>query len=394
MRNLNQYNYNNKRVLLRVDLNVPVSEGEILDYTRIDKIIPTIKYLLERNAKIILISHFGRPKRRADKRYSLNFMREELSKRLEQEVHFCSSIIGEEAEKLVNSLKKKEILLLENLRFYPGEMDNDLDFATELAKLADYYINDAFSCSHRSHASIVKIAELLPSCAGLLLIDEVQKLNIYLLAPDKPIIAIIGGSKISTKIDLLYNLIEKVDYLVIGGAMANTFLKAQDYETGTSLYEEEFLDVAEAILTLSKSNKCQIILPEDVVVAKIIADNANNKVVDINSIPNDQMILDIGPSTSRKVNQILQTCKTVICNGPLGVFEYFPFSSGTININQEIAKLTNQKKLISIAGGGDMVAALSKAGLFNEFTYISTAGGAFLEWLENNSLPGLEVLED
>lgn len=390
LRKITQFDYNNKKVLLRVDLNVPVVEGRILDETRINKIIPTIKYLLKQNAKIILISHFGRPKSEKDIQYSLNFLTSVLSDKLGQEIFFCQDIVGDNAEKLANNLKSKEIMLLENIRFAEGETKNDLEFAKELTKLGEFYINDAFSCSHRAHASIVGIAELLPSCAGLLLEEEITQLAKYLLPTLESTIAIVGGSKISTKIDLLNNLITKVDYLIIGGAMANTFLKAKNYEIGNSLYEEDYINVAKAIL--NSSGKCQIILPQDVVVADEIAINAPNHIVEASKIPKNKIVLDVGPSTCTHINQILSKCKTVICNGPLGVFEYFPFSVGTISIAREIAKLTDEKKLISIAGGGDIVAAVSAAGLFDQFTYISTAGGAFLEWLEGKTLPGLKVL--
>lgn len=392
MRKIDQYNYNNKRVLLRVDLNVPISNGKILDDTRINKIISTIKYLADQNAKIILVSHFGRPKSASDAQYSLKFLVEALEKKLGQSVLFSPEIIGKNTEDMSHKLKPKQILLLENIRFHAGETKNDPEFAAQLAKLADFYINDAFSCSHRAHASIAKIAEILPSCAGLLLAEEVGNLTNYLTNPQKPMMAIIGGSKVSTKLDLLNNLIHQVDYLVIGGAMANTFLKAQNHEIGTSFYEKELLETARNILSIK--SKCQIILPQDVVVANEIASGIDNKIVDIKNIPKDQMILDVGPESTTHINQILKKCKTVICNGPLGVFEHFPFSVGTTCIAREIAKLTRNKKLLSVAGGGDIVAALSASGLFKEFSYISTAGGAFLEWLEGKKLPGIETLSD
>ena len=382
MRYIDQYDYNNKRVFLRVDLNVPVSNGRILDDTRINKIIPTIKYLLDRNAKVIIASHFGRPKGEFDSKYSLEFISAELSRKIGKPVAFIKSIS--------ESFPSAEIVLLENLRFYPGEAKNDAEFASQLASLADFYINDAFSCCHRAHASIVKIAEILPSAAGLLLQREIENLTAYLSSPQKPIMAIIGGSKVSTKLELLYSLIKQVDYLVIGGAMANTFLKCQNIAIGKSLYEEDLLNKASDIL--ANAGSCKIILPQDVVVATEIAENASNCIVDIKNIPQDHLILDIGPATCGQINQILHSCKTVILNGPVGVFEYFPFSVGTVSIAREVAKLTKANQLISIAGGGDIVAALSKAGLFEQFSYISTAGGAFLEWLEGKSLPGLEAL--
>jgi phosphoglycerate kinase len=376
MLTMDQYDYHNKRVLLRLDLNVPVLEGDILDDTRINKAIPTIKYLLEKQAQIIIITHFGRPKSGYEDKYSVKFLAKELSKKLGVEVSFDQPL--------------ERITLLENIRFSPGETKNDLEFTQTLAKLADYYVNDAFSCCHRAHASIVKIAELLPSAAGLLLQEEINNLNEHLTPIKSPSMAIIGGSKVSTKLSLLQNLIKKVDYLVIGGAMANTFLAAQNYDVGGSLIEADLIDIAKEVLN---SNNCQIILPQDVVVAKEIKENAENHIVDINSILKDHIILDIGPESSAKISKLLEKCNTVIMNGPLGVFEHFPFSVGTTSVARTIAKLTKQGKLISIAGGGDIVAALSQAGLFDQFTYISTAGGAFLEWLEGKTLPGIKVLD-
>lgn len=391
MRKIEQYDYNSKQVFLRLDLNVPVSNGKVLDDTRISKIIPTIEYLLKQDAKIIIASHFGRPKGKFEEKYSLEFLSNELAKKLNQKVLFCPEVIGEKAEAMSNNLQPKQILLLENLRFHPGETKNDSDFASKLAKLADFYINDAFSCCHRAHASINKITEFLPSSAGLLLSQEIDSLNNYLLKPKKPMMAIIGGSKVSTKLDLLYNLIDKVDYLVIGGAMANTFLKSQGREIGSSLYEEELLNSARDIL--NKSTSCKIILPQDVVTAKEINNEANSSITDTKHIPADQMILDIGPNSAKQIIEVLKQCKTIVMNGPLGVFEFPPFAIGTSTVAKKIVKLTQSSELISIAGGGDIVAALSQDNLLNKFTYISTAGGAFLEWLEGKPLPGIKALE-
>lgn len=391
MRKMDQYNYSNKRVFLRLDLNVPISDGKILDDTRISKIIPTIEYLLKENAKIIIASHFGRPKGKMEEKYSLEFLCDELSKRLDQEILFCPEAIGEKAEKMSQNLQPKQILLLENLRFYPGETKNDSEFASKLSKLADFYINDAFSCCHRAHASIAKITEVLPSSAGLLLSQEIDSLSQYLSRPKKPMMAIIGGSKVSTKLDLLYNLIDKVDYLVIGGAMANTFLKSQGIEIGASLYEEELLNSARDIL--NKATSCKIILPKDVVTAKEISNEAKSSAFDIKNIPADQMILDIGPNSTKQIIEVLKKCKTIVMNGPLGVFEYPSFAIGTSIVAKEIINLTQLGDLISVAGGGDIVAALSQDDLLDKFTYISTAGGAFLEWMEGKTLPGIKALE-
>jgi phosphoglycerate kinase len=381
-------NYSNKTVLLRVDLNVPVSEGIILDDSRITKVIPTIKYLLARGAKVILASHFARPKGIRDPKFSLEFLLPHLINKLALEVLFCSDAVGDKAKEMAANLKAGQVMLLENLRFYLEEEKNDAEFAAQLAELADYYVNDAFSCSHRSHASIDKITEFLPSSAGLLLLEEIGSLNRYLSHPAQPMLAIIGGSKISTKLTLLKSLVKKVDYLVIVGAMANTFIKAKGYEIGNSFYEEALLPEALDLLNYS----CKIILPQDVVVVKKIEEKASNWVVKANSIPKDKMAIDIGPAAIAEINALLERSKTLVMNGPVGVFEYFPFSVGTISVARQIVKLTNAGELVSVAGGGDIVAALSEAGLVDQFSYVSTAGGAFLEWLEGKELPGIKAL--
>ncbi len=390
MKTLEDLDCFNKRIFLRVDFNVPVSNGKILDDTRINKILPTIKYLQSKKAKIILASHFGRPKGVYDLKYSLEFLKEVLQEKLKQEILFCADY--NQAQAITKNLQQGQILLLENLRFHPGETKNDLNFAQQLANLADIYINDAFSCSHRAHASIVKIAELLPSGAGLLLREELHKLSTYLLQAQSPIMAIIGGSKVSTKLDLLKQLVNKVDYLAIGGAMANTFLKAQNHQIGNSFYEEDLLDTAKSIL--ESTSKCQIILPKDVAMAETMHDTNIDGIFDVENIPMNKMALDIGPKSVSQIINLLQKCKTVILNGPVGVFENPAFSKSTIDIAKEIAALTIDKKIISIAGGGDIVAALSQANLSDKITYISTAGGAFLEWLEGKQLPGLVVLQN
>ena len=379
---LNEFDCYNKRVLLRVDLNVPVLDGKIIDYTRIDKIIPTIKYLQKAGAKIILASHFGRPKGAFQEKFSLKFLSKDLTEKLGMEVIFSPDIIGEKTRAIVNNLKQNQLLLLENLRFEAREEKNDAEFAKDLAELADFYVNDAFSCSHRAHASIAKIQEFLPSFAGLLLKEEVSSLEYHLKEPKRPMIAIIGGSKISTKIGLIRSLLEKVDYLVIGGAMANTFLKAKGQDIGSSFYEDGFVEVAAEII-----NNPKIILPVDVVIADKIAEDTQSYTVSSQVNKEQKMILDIGPKTIDNIINLLQNCKTVIMNGPLGVFEYSPFMVGTLNIIKAIAVLTKNSQLVSIAGGGDTIAALAKADV--EFTYVSTAGGAFLEWLEGKKLPGL-----
>ena len=392
MRSLKDFDYFGKRVFLRLDLNVPIYDGVIIDETRITKVIPTIKYLIANKAKIIIASHFGRPKSGYESRYSLKFLVEVLEKKLNQKILFCSNYIDNQAKDIANSLAEGQILLLENLRFHSQETENDIDFAKNLANLADFYINDAFSCSHRSHASIEAIARILPSAAGLLLFEEIEGLKKYLNEPEKPIMAIIGGSKISTKLDLLKQLINKVDYLAIVGAMANTFLKAMSYEIGNSFYEEDLVETAREIL--NDSGKCEIILPKDVMVAKKIASNMEGKITNINNVEKDEIVLDLGSETILSIISILNKCKTVILNGPVGMFEHEPFSKGTYSLALAVARLTQNGNLISVAGGGDMVAALSKAKVFDRISYVSTAGGAFLEWLEGKELPGLKVLEN
>ena len=392
MRSLKDFDYFGKRVFLRLDLNVPVSNEVILDKTRIIKVIPTIKYLIANKAKVIIASHFGRPKSGYESKYSIEFLVEVLEKELNQKILFCSDYLDNQAEYISNSLVDGQILLLENLRFHSGETENDMEFAQKLAILADFYVNDAFSCSHRSHASIEAIARLLPSAAGLLLFQEIEGLKKYLDDPKKPVMAIIGGSKISTKLDLLKRMINKVDYLSIGGAMANTFLKSLDYEIGNSFYEEDLVETARWIL--SNAGKCKIILPRDVVVAKKVASDVEGKVINIDNIEKDEMILDLGPESIFNIISILDGCKTVVLNGPVGMFEYEAFSKGTYSLALAVASLTQDNKIISVAGGGDMVAALSKSKLLDQISYISTAGGAFLEWLEGKELPGLKVLEN
>ncbi|KKB96401.1 Phosphoglycerate kinase [Candidatus Arcanobacter lacustris] len=372
-----------KKVVLRVDLNVPMINGKIEDDTRIVKILPTIKYLTEHKAKIIIISHFGRPKGRIVKEMSL----EPIAKYLQ--VKFVDTNPQDAIAKMQNG----DVICLENLRFNPGEEANDGNFAKELASYGDIYINDAFSCSHRSHASIVGIAKLLPGAAGLLLQEELLNLEKILSAPSHPMAAIVGGSKISTKLNLLYHLIKKADLLVVGGAMANSFLKASGYDVGKSLYEADLIDVAKDIIAKAHENNCKLILPIDVVISSSINDS-NSKIVNATDVDANSMILDLGPKTIAIVTSELQKIKTLVWNGPLGAFEYKPFDQGTINLAKEVSRLTISKQLISVAGGGDIVSALTAAGVVDDFSYISTAGGAFLEWLEGMNLPGIEVLQN
>lgn len=393
---LDDFDLKGKKILVRVDLNVPISRGKIVDTSRIERIIPTIKYLAKHQAKVILISHFGRPKGKFSLEMSLAPILDSLNAFLDKEnqAMFCIDCIGEEAEKAVNNLKNGEILLLENLRFYPGEETNDPKFVKSLSKLGDIYINDTFSCSHRTHASIVGLAEMLPCGIGFLFQEEIEHISEILKHPKPPVAAIVGGSKVSTKIELLYSLITKTDLLIIGGGMANTFLKTQNYEIGQSLYEESFLNDAKQILESAKQHNCKIILPVDVVISSNINDTSNCEVINIDNIPQDKMVLDLGPITCNNIINELSKCKTIIWNGPLGAFEFLPFNVATETIVRAVAQYTKQDMILSIAGGGDIVAAIKSAGLKNSFSYLSTAGGAFLEWLEGKIIPGIKALKD
>lgn len=383
-----------KVVLCRVDLNVPMHGGRIEDLTRIEALAPTFHWLIEHRAKIVVISHFGRPKGVFDRLLSLAPMADALGKVLGgREVKFALDCIGHQVQTAVKALKAGEILLLENLRFHPGEEANDPVFVEALASLADYYVNDTFSCSHRKHASLYGVAQKLPSAAGKLLQKELTHIEKILTNPPKPLTVITGGSKISTKLGVLYHLIDKADYMVVGGAMANTFLKAKGYAVGTSLYEEDLVTEAQSILNKAEKSGCQFILPSQVVVARTLAEKVPTSVVSVRDVPKESMILDIGPAMVQELAAILQSSRTVVWNGPLGAFEYRPFDVGTISVARMVAALTRKGNLTSLAGGGDIVAALTVAGLTDQFSYISTAGGAFLEWLEGKTLPGIEVLK-
>ncbi|PIR38541.1 MAG: phosphoglycerate kinase [Alphaproteobacteria bacterium CG11_big_fil_rev_8_21_14_0_20_39_49] len=390
---LKDLNVNNKVVLCRVDFNVPMKNGRVEDNTRILRIVPTIKYLIQHNAKVVIISHFGRPKGEFDRELSLVPLADALSNALDGKfVKFAVDCIGRHAKEAVESMESGDVLLLENLRFHKGEKDNDTKFAEELASLGDVFVNDTFSCSHRSHASIVGITKKLPSAAGLLLQSEIENLESVFKDSEHPMAAIVGGSKVSTKLDLLNSLIKKVDLLVIGGAMANTFLKAKGYNIGKSLHEKELLEETKNIIEKAKVNNCEIYLPQDAVVAKELRNTPDCKVVSIDEIPSDEMILDLGPRTIAKLTEKLEKCKMVVWNGPLGAFEYRPFDVASITLAQNLAYLTSKGVIKSVAGGGDVVAALGLSGLNDSFTYISTGGGAFLEWLEGKGLPGINVL--
>jgi phosphoglycerate kinase len=392
---LKKHSVKGKRVLVRVDLNVPMSHGRVTDDTRMTSLKPTIDALVSREAKVILLSHFGRPKGEFVRDMSLAPLTDALSQSLGgQEIKFGVDCIGHEAETAVENLKNGEILLLENIRFHKGEEKNDPKFAKELAKLGELYVNDTLSSSHRAHASVVGITQCLPSVAGYLLAEELTSLEAMLGSPKRPCGAIVGGSKVSTKLDLLETLVGKVEVLAIGGGMANTFLYAKGHEVGDSLCEKELKATAQKIMNAAKKNGCNIILPKDVVVAQEFKEFAPSEVYDIEDMPKKGMILDIGPESIVEIAKELRRCKTLVWNGPLGAFEMQPFNVGTVTLARTVASLTRQEKLISVAGGGDVLSALTGGGLKHAFSYISTAGGAFLEWLEGKELPGIKVLKD
>ncbi|MDE0589862.1 phosphoglycerate kinase [Halocynthiibacter sp. C4] len=378
-----------KRVLTRVDVNVPVADGVVTDDTRIQRILPTVRDILAAGGKPILMAHFGRPKGKVVPEMSLRVVVPALSKALGCEVKFADGNYGA----AVDALAEGEVLLLENLRFNPGEEKNAPEFAARLATLGDIYCNDAFSAAHRAHASTEALARLLPACAGRLMQAELSALEGALGTPKRPVMAVVGGAKVSTKLELLGNLVEKVDHLVIGGGMANTFLAAQGIDVGKSLAEHEMTDTARDILAKAKAANCNVILPSDVVVAREFAANAANETVAADACPADAMILDAGPESVATIAEALANSKTLIWNGPLGAFEIQPFDAATNAAAKQAAELSRAGKLISVAGGGDTVAALNKADAAKDFTYISTAGGAFLEWMEGKTLPGVAALE-
>ena len=382
-----------KRVLVRADLNVPMRDGRVGDATRIDRLVPTLHYLRAAGARIILMSHFGRPKGQADPALSLRPLADALSKALGGlPVNFAEDCVGAVAMEMAEGLGDGDVLLLENLRFHGGEELNDPGFAAALAALGDVYVDDAFSCAHRAHASVVGLAGLLPSSAGRGMQAELEALEGALSSPDRPLAAIVGGAKVSTKLELLENMITKVDVLAIGGAMANTFLHARGHDVRRSLCEPDLSRTAIDIMTRSKEGGCEILLPEDAVVAPALSGDAGTRVVDVDSVPKDMMIFDVGPDSAGALGDRLGDCRTLVWNGPLGAFEVPPFDSATNIVAAAAARLTKNGKLLSVAGGGDTVAALAHAGVSEDFTYVSTAGGAFLEWMEGKTLPGVAAL--
>lgn len=381
-----------KTVLVRTDLNVPMQGGTVTDATRIMRLLPTLNELTAAGAKVVILSHLGRPKGQFVPAKSLSSLVDPLSQALGREVRFGVDCVGAAAKEAVSHTKFGEVLLLENLRFHAEEEKNDVNFAKALASLGDIYVNDAFSASHRAHASVAAIATLLPHAAGRLMEEELGTLGCIFSSSAYPLGAVVGGSKISTKLALLDTLVDRVDVLLIGGAMAHTFLVAQGLEVGTSLYEPDLVETASRILAHAKTKGCNLLLPVDAVVSEEFAPRATSRIVPVTAIPKNMMMLDVGPRTVQLFADALSKCKTMVWNGPLGAFETPPFDVSTIQLARHVASLTGEKKLESIAGGGDTVSALTHAGLAGGFSYLSTAGGAFLEWLEGKTLPGVEAL--
>ena len=381
-----------KRVIVRADLNVPVKDGKVSDATRLERILPGLQDLAKRGARVVVISHFGRPKGGPDARYSLKVVADKLGELLARDVVFADDCVGEAAERAVAGLRPGGIAVLENLRFHRGEEQNDPAFAKRLAALGDLYVNDAFSAAHRAHASTDAVTHLLPAYAGPLLMEEVQALVRVLESPERPTAAVIGGAKVSSKIDVLTHLADKVDWLIIGGAMANTFFLAEGVEIGRSLAEPDHTRTALQIMHAAKERHCEVILPHDFVVAPKLEAGASARVVVTLETPSDLMILDVGPKTVAHYGEIIGRSRTLLWNGPLGAFEVAPFGEGTFGLARQAASLTKSGKLVSVAGGGDTLAALNAAGVTDLFTYVSTAGGAFLEWLEGRELPGIAAL--
>jgi len=382
-----------KRVLVRVDLNVPMKDGQVSDITRIERVAPTILELSSKGAKVILMAHFGRPKDGPTPEFSLSQIVSSVKSVLGHDVLFAADAIGAPATEAIAKMKDGDILLLENTRFHKGEEKNDPAFTQTLADNGDIYINDAFSAAHRAHASTEGLAKLLPAYAGRTMQAELEALEKGLGNPVRPVVAIVGGAKVSSKIDLLMNLVKKVDALVIGGGMANTFIAARGTEVGKSLCEHDLADTARQIMLEAAQAGCTIVLPEDGVVAREFKAGADNEVVIIDSIPSDAMVLDVGPKTVEQINAWVGRAETLVWNGPLGAFEITPFDAATVAVAKFAAECTKSGKLTSVAGGGDTVSALNHAGVVEDFTYVSTAGGAFLEWMEGKVLPGVAALQ-
>lgn len=389
---LDEVDLNGKVVLVRVDINVPLEDGRVTDATRIEKIVPTVRDIMAKGGKPVLLAHFGRPKGKPVPEMSLAPLVPALAQALGVKVSFAEDCIGGPAKRAVAAMNDHEVVLLENTRFHAGEEKNDAELAAAMAALGQVYVNDAFSAAHRAHSSTEGIAHILPAAAGRLMEAELKALESALGKPQRPVAAVVGGAKVSTKLDLLGNLIEKVDHLVIGGGMANTFLVAQGLDVGRSLAEHDMADTAAAILAKAGTTGCTIHLPVDVVVAREFRAGAATEVVAADACPADAMILDAGPRAVADIAAVFDRARTLIWNGPLGAFEISPFDAATNAAAQKAAELTEAGKLISVAGGGDTVAALNKAGVAARFSYLSTAGGAFLEWMEGKDLPGVAAL--
>jgi phosphoglycerate kinase len=382
-----------KRVLVRADLNVPMTDGKVTDATRIERQAPTIRELADKGARVIVLSHFDRPKGKVVPSMSLAPLVGPMENALDRPVGFVADTVGEGAKAAVAALKDGEVLLLENTRFHPGEEKNDGEFSVALAALGELYVNDAFSAAHRAHASTEGVARLLPNAAGRSMQAELEHLGKALADPDRPVMAVVGGAKVSSKIDLLTNLVTRVETLVIGGAMANTFLAAEGKNVGKSLHEPDLLDTALEVVRLAGDSGAALALPVDLVVAKEFKSGAAHRIVAADAIGADEMALDVGPATVAAFTARLAGTRTLVWNGPFGAFETPPFDAGTVAAARAVAAATRTGNLLSVAGGGDTVAALAHAGVENDFTYVSTAGGAFLEWLEGKELPGVEALK-
>jgi phosphoglycerate kinase len=391
-RTLDSADLKGKRVLVRVDLNVPMEGGKVTDATRIERILPTLNEISQKGGKVIMLAHFGRPKNGPDEANSLKPVAAAVEKHLGKPVAFAADCLGPVAAEAVDKMRDGDFLLLENTRFHKGEEKNDPAVVDGMAALGDVYVNDAFSAAHRAHASTEGLAKKLPAYAGRTMQAEVEALSKALENPARPVAAVVGGAKVSTKLELLGNLTKKVDFLIIGGGMANTFLAAQGKKVGKSLCEHDLADTAREILKTAAENKCQIVLPVDAVVAQEFRAHAPSHVVSVDHVGEADMILDAGPKSAAEVEKVLTAAKTLVWNGPFGAFELEPFDAATNAVAKFAARLTGDGKLLTVAGGGDTVAALNHAGVADQFTYVSTAGGAFLEWLEGKVLPGVEAI--
>ena len=393
VRSIDGVDVHGKRVLVRVDFNVPIEGGAVADPTRITRVLPTIAKLAREGAKVIVLSHLGRPKGVVSPETSLRPVAQKMKELMPgTTVRFVGDCIGEEAKRGLGALNPGDVAVLENLRFYPGEEKNDPGFAKKLAAHGDLYVDDAFSSAHRAHASIEAIADLLPAYAGLLMMAEITALGEALENPERPVMAIVGGAKVSTKIEVLTNLVTRMDVLVVGGGMANTFLLAQGVKIGASFSEPDFVATAKDIIARAQQAGCEIVLPSDVVVAKALKEGVDWQVCPVGKVPADGMILDFGPESVADMKQRLASVRTMLWNGPLGAFETAPFGEATFALAREVARLTKEGKLVSVAGGGDTVRALNEAHVAEDFSYVSTAGGAFLEWLGGHELPAVRAL--